>query len=182
MKQGAKYYRCLLLLILAVPVLTSCYFHFQQSKTLAQPLHKLYIQTADPYGSLERILKQLLKASKVTLVNSPAEASSILNIIQTINTSQLLSVSSTQQTRQYKLVVTVTYEITDRKGIVLVPAESISESRITTEQSNQILGSSNEASLFYLQMRQTLARAILNRLSSKQVNRLLTLPTDSNRL
>lgn len=171
----------LLLFILSCSLLSSCYLHFQGQKNLAPPLHKLYVQTPDPYGLLERNLKQLLKASHVTLTATPQEATTILNVLQDTNSSHLLSVSGTQQTRQYSLVVTVLFEVTDNKGAVLVPAQPLSESRTITEQSNQILGSSNEANLFYQQMRRSLAHAIINRLASKQVTNLLVKPANSKR-
>ncbi len=53
-------------------------------------------------------------------------------------------------------------------------AQTLEETRSITVQSNQILGSSNEATLFYQQMRRTLAYAIMNRIASKEVTRMVT--------
>jgi outer membrane lipopolysaccharide assembly protein LptE/RlpB len=40
-------------------------------------------------------------------------------------------------------------------------------------QSNQILGSSNEATMYYQQMRRSIAGAIMNRLASTQVTDII---------
>ncbi|OGT34950.1 MAG: hypothetical protein A3F11_06260 [Gammaproteobacteria bacterium RIFCSPHIGHO2_12_FULL_37_14] len=154
--------------------LTACGFHLQGEMQLAPALHRLYLQTNDPYGHLANNLRQFLKASKVQLVSSPASASTILTIIRDESSQELLSVSGTQQTRQYNLRVTVVFEISDPNGIPLVNPQTLTETRAITVQSNQILGSSNEANLFYQQMRRNLAYAIMNRLASKEITQQMT--------
>ncbi|HEX4045710.1 MAG TPA: LPS assembly lipoprotein LptE [Gammaproteobacteria bacterium] len=154
-------------------LLTSCGFHLQGSMPLAPPLQQLYIQAPDPYGIFVRTIQQYCKMSKVQLVKTPAEASTVLVILQDDATEQFLSVSGTQQTRQYKLIVTVSFMINNAQGKTLVPPQTLSEERTITIQSNQILGSSNEASLFYQQMRRSLAYAVMNRIASKEVSQLV---------
>jgi LPS-assembly lipoprotein len=136
---------------------------------LAPKLHRLYLQTPDPYGYLARSLQQYLKLSKVQLACSPKEASAVLVILHDDTSQELLSVSGTQQTRQYILKVTVVFAVHSPTGLVWVSPQTLSESRTITVQSNQILGSSNEANLFYQQMRRTLAYAIMRRLASREI-------------
>lgn len=155
--------------LLFASILTACGFHLQGEVHLAPPLHRLYLQTNDPYGHLATSLKQYLKASKVILVSSPANADTILTILRDESTQNLLSVSGTQQTQQYNLGVIVQFEISAVNGLTLVDVQTLSENRTITLQSNQILGSSNEANLFYQQMRRNLAYAIMNRLASKEI-------------
>lgn len=162
-----------LLVVFMCLLLTSCGFHLQGQMQLAPPLHRMYIQAPDPYGSLVRSLQQSLKMSNVKIVASPQEADTILVILRDENSQELLSVSGTQQTRQYNLIVTVTFEITKTQGETIVPPQTLSETRTITIQSNQILGSSNEASLFYQQMRRTLAYAMMNRLASQDISLMI---------
>jgi LPS-assembly lipoprotein len=154
-------------------LLTSCGFHLQGEKQLSPPLHRMYLQAPDPYGQLARSLKQYLKMSHVQLVNSPRLASTILTVLHDETSQDLLSVSGTQQTRQYNLKVTVVFEITDAKGMIILGPQILSESRTITIQSNQVLGSSNEANLFFQQMRRTLAYNILNRIASVEVSGII---------
>lgn len=154
-------------------LMTSCGFHLQGVINLAPPLQRLYLETADPYGQLSRDLQQYLRMSNVELVSSPQEATTILHIMHDDTSRSLISVSSTQQTRQYSLRVTATFEITDTRGRVLMGPESMSESRAMTVQSDQVLGSSNEANLFYQQMRRILAYSIMNRIASRQITEII---------
>lgn len=162
-----------LCLILLCVFLTACGFHLQGEMQLAPPLKRLYLQTPDPYGHLAKNLQQYLKMSNVQLVSSPEEADSILVILSDNAGQVFLSVNATQQTRQYNLVVTVIFEITDKKGRIIVPAQTLTETKPITIQSNQILGSSNETNLYYQQMRHILAYAIMNRIASKEISNLI---------
>lgn len=153
--------------------LTSCGFRFQGDMPLAPPLHRLYLQTPEPYGYLARNLRQYLKLSHIELVASPAEADTILAILQDTPSETFLSVNGTQQTRQYNLSVTVVFDISDTKGQVIVPAQTLTEIRTITVQSSQILGNSNEANLYYQQMRRTLAYSIMFRIASRDVTERL---------
>ncbi len=159
----------ILILFCLVFLVASCGFHLQSEIKLAPPLQRMYLQTGDPYGTLARNLQQDLKLSGVQMVSSPAEASTILVILRDDTSQVLLSVSGTQQTRQYTLIVTVVFEITDHKGKSLIGPQTLTESRTITIQANRVLGSSNEANLFYQQMRRTLAYAIINRIASREV-------------
>lgn len=153
--------------------LTSCGFKLRGPVPLAPSLHNLYIQTADPYGQLTHNLKQYLKSSGVHLTSSAEEADTILNIVNEQTGQTLLSVGGTQQTRQYNLTLSVTFQITNRKGIVLILPQTLLQSRTIPIQSNQVLGGSNEANNLYRQMRQAIVYDMINRISSHEVTQIL---------
>ncbi len=161
--------------MLLILLQAACGFHLRGEMQLAKPLHSLYIQSPDPYGTLVKELEQSLKMSKVQLAASESEAQTILLILRDDTAQDLLSVGGTQQTRQYKLSVNVTFEVRDTAGHTLVPPETLTESRVITVQSNQILGSSNEANLYFMQMRRILASSIMYRLASRQVTDMINL-------
>jgi len=158
-----------ILVSLITLLLVSCGFHLRGEATLAPPLHRLYLQSADPYSYLTRNLQQYLKMSHVQLVPSPQQASTILVLSKEHTSETLLSVSGTNQTRQYRLRMTITFEITAANGRILIEPQTLAEERILTVQQSQILGSSNEANLFYQQMRLALVNAIMNRLASNEI-------------
>lgn len=168
--------RSLISLLLLCLGLTSCGFHPRGAVPLAPPLHNMYLQTPDPYGQFARNLKQYLKSSGVHLTNTPQEATIILSILKEDTGQQLLSVGGTQQTRQYNLILTISFLLTDNKGTVLVPMQTISETRTIPIQSNQILGGSNEANNLYRQMRQAAVYDMMNRLASQNMTDAIVHP------
>lgn len=153
--------------------MSACGFKLQGERQLAAPLHTMYLQTPDTYGYLERNLKDNLKMSGVTLVNSPDQAKTLLIVTSDATAQDLLSVSSTQQTRQYGLRVIVTFEVTTPDGQILMSPQTLQDMRAITVQSNQILGSSNESALYYQQMRRSIASSIMNRLASTEVTKAI---------
>ncbi len=160
-------------LLMAISM-TSCGFQLRQPVVLAAPLHHPYIKTAAPYNALARNLRDYFKMSGITVASSPEQASIILDILEESESQQLLSVSSNQQSRQYNLIVKVTFQLTDIKGNILVPKQSVSEIRSLPIQSNQILGGSNEAQSVYQQMWLAIVYDIANYLASRDTTRMLT--------
>jgi LPS-assembly lipoprotein len=161
------------LIFLSLLLLCSCGFKPRSDITLAPQLHSLYLKTSDPYGQLARNLKQSLKLSGVHLVSEPRQANTILEILNESTSQQLLSVGGTQQTRQYNLILTVAFQLTDPQGRSLIPVQILNESRIIPIQSNQVLGGSNEANNLYRQMRRAIVYNLMNILGSQNVTDIL---------
>jgi len=161
------------LLILCL-CLSGCGFHPRGPMALSPPLQNLYLQTADPYGQLTRNLRLYLKMSGVHLAKTPADAASILDILSENTSEQLLNISGTQTTRQYNLILTVTYQVTDSHGNLLVSAQTATETRPLTIDANQMLSGSNQAISLYQQMRQAIVYDIMSRLASREISAILT--------
>jgi LPS-assembly lipoprotein len=159
--------------------LVGCGYHWRGPMTLAPPLQKMYLQTSNPYGQLARNLRQYLKMSHVHLVTKPQDASTILALLSENTTEQLLGISGTQQTRQYNLILTVTFQVTDQHGRLLVPPQTVYETRALTLNSGQILSGSNQAESLYQQMRQAIIYAIVSQLAAENITALLIHPQPS---
>lgn len=156
--------------------LSACGFHQRGPMTLAPPLQNIYLQTNDPYGQLVKNLRVYFKISGVHVTQTSVEATTILEILSESTTEQLINISGTQTTRQYNLILTVTYRVTDNRGNVLVDTQSASEARPLTINANQMLSGSNQAVSLYQQMRQAIVYDIVSRLASRDITGLLTQP------
>lgn len=154
-------------------LLTSCGFQLRGQVNLSPPLHNIYIKTNDPYGQTANNLKQALEFSHVHVTDNPKDASVIFVILREETGQQLLSVGGTQQTRQYNIILTVTFQLTDREGKVLIPPQAITEMQPVTIQANQILAGSNEMNYLYQRTRLAIVYDIMNRLASDDVTRTL---------
>ncbi|SRR5579883_82588 len=166
----------LLLTMLLVLTLAGCGFHPRGALPLAPPLHYLYLRSSDPYGDLSRNLKKTLEYQGVHFTYCANRANVVLEIISESTNDQLLSVSASQQTRQYNLTLTVIFQLTTPSGLVLVPPQTVTEIRTMPIQSNQILAGSNEATILYHQMRFAIIDDIINILTSPAVNYHVTHP------
>lgn len=161
------------LLTLILLSLSGCGFHLRGNVALAPPLQQLYLKTSDPYGELARNLQQYLTLIGVHLTSSPANATAVLTLLHESETQNLISIDITQLSRQYNLILTVSYEITTPTGRQVVPPQTVTESRTLPIQSNQILAGSNEETILYQQMRQAIVYDIVSQLSSHHVTSLV---------
>ena len=166
----------LLTSIFLILLITSCGFHPRGPMTLAPPLQKLYLQIGDPYGDLARNIRLYLKMSGVQLTSKPSQATSILDILSENTSQQLLNISGTQATRQYNLILTVSYQITDSLGNTLVETQTATETRPLTIDASQMLSGSNQSVTLYHQMRQAIVYDIISRLASTEITLSLTTP------
>lgn len=153
--------------------LTACGFHFRGNWQLPPSVHTIYIESDNPYGQLVRELQQQLKSSNVLLVDNKNAADLILRIEQDTIDQSLLGINATQQTRQYKLTITIRFSLSDNSGLTILPTKRIEDNRIITIQSNQILGSTNEVLLFAQQMRRSLSINILTALTAQETIKLI---------
>lgn len=165
--------RQLMVLFMLVISLTGCGFHLRGQMPLATPLHVVYLKTPNPYGQLAHNLQQSFKMSGTRLVDNPNDATAILNILKEETSQQLLGINGSQQTRQYNLILTVTFEVTTPSGQTTVSPQVITETRTLTIQADQMLASSNESNSLYQQMRSAIVYKIMRRLASEEVTTLL---------
>jgi LPS-assembly lipoprotein len=157
----------LVIILFTMTLLASCGFHLRGEVPLAPPLKRMYLQSPDPYGELARNLRLGLTAAGVQLTDSASQAATVLEILNEKTTQQLLSVGGTQQTRQYNLLLSVTFQVHSPKGKVLIAPQTVTDTQALTVQADQILGGSNEQNNLYQQMRQDIVFTLLNRLASQ---------------
>ncbi|MCD6039559.1 MAG: lptE [Gammaproteobacteria bacterium] len=162
-------------LIILFFFLTSCGFHPRGPTVLSPPLQNLYLQTNDPYGQLTHNLQLYLKMAGVHLAKTQETSTSVLEILSENTSEQLLNISGTQATRQYNLILTVTYQITDNHGNILTSIQTATETRPLTINANQMLSGSNQAVSLYQQMRQAIVYDIMSRLASREISMILTI-------
>lgn len=149
--------------------LTSCGFHPRGEANFSAPLQRIYIKTVSPYSELTQFLRLYFKVSGIYVADSEINATTVLQILSENRGQQLIGVSNSQQTRQYNLTLSVTFRLTDTKGTILSPAETMTESRTLPINSGEVLSGSNQAALLYQQMRKAIVFDIMNRLSSQEI-------------
>lgn len=159
---------------LLVSGLTSCGFHLRGATELPAPLQHVYVKSAKPYGELATNIRQYFKISGAHTTETASEAETVLNIIAESTGQQLLGVSGTQQTRQYNLTLSVTFQLTTPDGVALTVPETLTQSRTLPINAGEILSGSNQATALYQQMRRAIVFDIMNRLASHQINDILT--------
>ena len=163
-----------LIALIGLLCVSGCGFHLRAPTSLSPALQKPYVVSPSPNSSLTRSLLKNFRLAGATPVETPRAASAVFTILGEQQSQTLLSVSSTQSSRQYRLLLSITFQITRPDGSILVGPQTLSESQVLTMNSDQILSSSNETQVLYQQIRIALVRNIMNRLTSEEISAILT--------
>ncbi|GAB4391727.1 MAG: LPS assembly lipoprotein LptE [Gammaproteobacteria bacterium] len=162
-----------IIISLVTLLLTACGFHLRGYAPLPPELNTLYVSSARPFGGLTRDVKQHLSARHITIVDRADQAPYTLAISDDTLTRTIDSVSTNTQLRQYTLSYTAQFTLLDQNQQTIAGPFSLSASRSYTGQTNQTLGSDNEALSLEKEMQRDLVVQLLYRLSASSTRQAL---------
>lgn len=153
--------------------LAACGFHLRGNIPLPPGLDPMFIQTTTPYDPLVQAIEDTLTSSHVKLATSLKSAKTILHILDMKSTENLVSVSTSTNTRQYALTETLQIELTDSTGKVIIPVSTLTASNPLTVDSSQVLNLSSQKQTQVQEMQQALVQQLMARLASKNTKQAL---------
>ena len=157
-----------LILLALLALLQGCGFHLRGSSTtdanLPDDISPLLIQGLGQNDFLKLELENQLVNSDVQVIDTAAEAASVLRITDRKSDRRVETVDSRGKVLEYRLRETLSLELVDRTGNVRVPAQSLELIRIYAYE-EQVLGSQQEESFLRKDMWRHMADQILTRLS-----------------
>lgn len=155
--------RCfgLLLALFFCVTLSSCGFQLA-GQHLPPALKVLYVQSTDPYNEFMRLLHQDLKAQGVTMVSDPSLARTTLFIFNIHTDETQTSVGSDQQTRQYTITFSASFELRNSKGVRIAGPFSLSSQQSVAIFSGVLITNTEQ----FFTVKEIAERDVLNRLFS----------------
>jgi len=170
-----KKFRMCLMMGVVLLGLTACGFQLRNHNELAQPLHTVYLQTDNPYGSLESSLRQTLRSSGVKLADTANAAPVTLQLSKPAAINSTSTMGPSSQSRAYTLAYAVTFALVNTQGKILVGPETLQASRSLILSANQLPQSNNQTDILNHEMERDIINQLYNRLRSKQVAEALSL-------
>jgi LPS-assembly lipoprotein len=164
-----KLLRRLILLLLATSyslLIVGCGFHLKGSANLPASMEKTYIK-GQSSTILLRNLRASLKASGVNVVDTVKDATAILDINRETEDRRVLSVSSAAKVSEYELSYAVTFSVYRKDGAVIVPAQTIRQTRDYNFDENAVLSKSDEESLLRKEMKRDAVSSIMRRIEAR---------------
>lgn len=151
-------------------MLTSqCGFKLRAKNHLPAQMRHLYLQTDRPYDKLVLFLKQSLISLGAQLSPSPETADVVLRILDINFSHSSPDVRTSDKARTYTLIYQALFEMRDRKGNIVLPAQSVLVTRTLVINQGQTLYSNNELSVVKQEMQRELVSLLLYRLEAKTV-------------
>jgi len=144
-------------------VLCGCGFHLRGQQQL--PFKTLYV----PGGSgLSLDLKRNLaaQAKSTEVVDDPKKADAVLSFTTETREKVILSFDTTGRVREYQLRYTVGFRLTDAKGLVYIPTNTIRLTRDISFNDAQVLAKEAEEAQLYRDMQSDMVQQLLRRIAA----------------
>jgi LPS-assembly lipoprotein len=154
-----------LLCLLAAGLLAGCGFQLQGKNELPPEMASTVIDTADPYSQFVRRLSILLEQNGASVVDS-GPPTALLQLPEDTVRREVLSIGASARIREYRVVHRVRFRLVDSSGAVLVPEQTIEQSRVISFDEQNILAATREEEFLREELADTLAREVLRRLGA----------------
>lgn len=154
--------------------LVGCGFHLRGDMKLPPELHTFYLTGSSPYSSFIQQMRQVLRSSGITLVDSQ-EKSPVTLFVQSDNLSwSQTTIGSSGSLRDYSVTYTVTYTLLDSAGNVLVGPLSVNSSETVTALGNELLENSNKLKQSQKDLERSVITKMIFQISSKNTVKILS--------
>lgn len=154
--------------VLAIALLglltAACGFQLRGQATL--PFETLYvaIPATSPLGT--ELKRNIIAGTRTRLVDTPAEAQAILELLAEERSKTILSFDTAGQVREYQLRYRMRFRVRDARGRDYLPQSEIRLTRDVSYNNSQVLAKESEEQLLYRDMQSDVVQQVLRRLSA----------------
>lgn len=149
------------LLLAFVLLCSSCGYHLRGSIQLPEEMKNVYVQNASP--QLLTGFQQVLQYSAGRLVNSPADAGIIVNVVDEEMRRNTLTLSAIGKSTEYELNYYLDVELLDANGNIIMPKQNIQLRRDYFNTQVNVIGKANEQTLITQEMYRQAVQSIVAR-------------------
>lgn len=157
--------RRVIALLLSALLLSACGFRLQGQAELPAQMSTTVIETSDPYSHFVRRLTILLEQNGARVVDQGTSAAR-LEIPLNQFRKEILSIGDTARVREYKFSHQVRFRLVAADGTVLVPEQSLQQSRVISFDEQDILAAIKEEEYLREELADTLSRQVLRSLGT----------------
>ena len=155
-----------LILLTATLLLASCGFHLRGQASL--PFESLYVSGSPVFAN--QIARSVRAGSHTRVTTNPKDAQVTLQILSELRERVILSLSAAGRVREITLRYSVSFRLTDAKGIEYVAPSQIVLRRDITYSDSDVLGKEQEEALLYRDMQNDAVQQIVRRLEVAKVD------------
>ena len=151
----------------AVLLLAGCGFHLRRSAAVPAPMAKsVYLQISGG-GEFPRSLAAALRASKVDVLDEPAQGVATLAVPVAAFSSRLLTTSGFQKVGEYSVGFHVQFTLTDAAGNIVVPVQTIDLSHDFAIDQTQFSAIASETEAIQRSLVREMTDAVMRRLEAR---------------
>ncbi len=137
---------------------------FQLRGSAALPFDSVYIENAGPEMGVE--LARAIRTTQTAVVQSPAEAQAVLQVVSQGREQQILTLSGAGRVSEYRLIYRVSFRVRDKTGKELIPLQQLELRRELTYDASQTLAKESEIALLYRDMQTDAVQQMMRRMAA----------------
>jgi len=153
---------------LAIPIaallLAGCGFHLEGRVPLPEAIQRPYIQAPDQQSDFVQSLRRQMLISGAHPVDSPEQATAVVDILSDAVTPRILSVSGQNRPTEYQVTYTIRFSVIAGGRVLLAP-QQVSAMRSYSFDESLLLAKEHEEAILQQAMGQDLAGIVMRRLS-----------------
>lgn len=154
-----------LLAIALLGLLTAaCGFQLRGQATL--PFETLYVAIPETSPLGTELKRNIIAGTRTRLVDTPAEAQAILELLAEERSKTILSFDTAGQVREYQLRYRMRFRVRDARGRDYLPQNEIRLTRDVSYNNSQVLAKESEEQLLYRDMQSDVVQQVLRRLAA----------------
>ena len=154
--------------VLAIALLglltAACGFQLRGQATL--PFETLYVAIPETSPLGTELKRNIIAGTRTRLVDTPAEAQAILELLAEERSKTILSFDTAGQVREYQLRYRMRFRVRDARGRDYLPQNEIRLTRDVSYNNSQVLAKESEEQLLYRDMQSDVVQQVLRRLSA----------------
>lgn len=161
-----------IILIIFCPLLAGCGFHLRGQEILPPILHNIYVESANPRGTLARQLELNLKQMGANTTKTAQQAQVIVKIVNESYSNMVTAFGSNSQIQQLFVTYSVQFELLDNKGNELIPLRTVKTTAPYTQNENAMLSVSTDLNVLEFQMMRDVIQQIILQLTAPDIHRI----------
>lgn len=151
-----------ILILMLTALLAACGFQLRGSYSL--PFDTLHVALPES-SALHALIKRNVEAgSQAHVVASERDAQATLTVLRDVSQKNILSLDSTGRVREYQLVRSFAFRVSDSKNRELMPPGEIVIRRDITYSDTQVLAKESEEALLWRDIQNDLVQQLIRRL------------------
>ena len=155
------------LFIAALLLLAGCGFQLQSRTVLPPEMDRTRVEIQLPYSEFARRVEVLLEQNGADVVTEK-EGAATLEVPMNQVRKEIQSIGDNARVREYLVRYTVQFRLLDDQGSVLIPMQTLEQSRVYTFNEQDILAAEREDEFLRKDLADILARMVVRRLGTYQ--------------
>ncbi len=152
-------------LVLSALWLGGCGWRLQGTARLPEVMSVTYVETDDHYTDFNRVLRESLEASGVSITSNRAQATAIVRIVKDDSGQRVLSVSARNTPEEYEVFYAIEYSVQSPAGELIAP-NRLELTRDYSYDTTAVLAKQREQVVLREALARDLAGLVIRRMAS----------------